>query len=190
MHINKIPSIVPDSAIDTNTDCSSCSEPDDVDPIDDFRQYSSKITNNFIKDWTQPEILKKLIEKQTRIEKNYSLAMYFGGNKPQELHEIGKEKEAKSSRQAMRKNKYVKSQMCNSFATPTAKNFSEFSSQFKSSKTGLYNKKCTNQGSSSNILNSAYGNKDQKKNYKNLKISPRVDYVDKASFRGIKTPGS
>lgn len=41
----KIPSILPDSGVDSNTDCSSCSSDEITDPVQEFADYTNKLTS-------------------------------------------------------------------------------------------------------------------------------------------------
>ena len=76
--VTKIQCITPDIAIDSNTDCSSCSS-EEIDYAQEFKDFSMKLTNNNTKGWMSTHILRILIEKQNQIKESFSLSSYFGG---------------------------------------------------------------------------------------------------------------
>lgn len=201
-------------------DWSSWSSQDDIDPVDNFREYSLNLTNNSGDDWTSPDILSQLVLKQKQIEKIFSLPMYFGSLKLKSLQEINKpQKEKSSSRLSVKNNesgyskfingnnsesnwndkdnRLISNTLFHTFATPTASHdFKNFVSQFKLNKENLKQKKLTKQTSSHSFKRSksrsgtAVVNKGNKKNCRDLKIPDKVEFNSDASFKLAKTPGS
>ncbi|CAI2365426.1 unnamed protein product [Moneuplotes crassus] len=147
---NQITCINPDSAIDSNTDCSSCSSDEDITTAKDFSSFCEKITSNSTIDWTSQDVLKKLVEKQKKFEKVFSLVDYFGGPKLNQLHEINKSEEPNVRK--YRKNKTKRMEMCKSFATPQSNKFLDLPGKLKGNKENFIQKKsfCKNKSSKAN----------------------------------------